>query len=183
MIPSLALTLIAYTLAGASLFGHGDGCRCPEAQPGWVIYPDSARGMPDFYSHSTVALNGILICEGSVHLLFDAKQDGRRRHVCMVVAEIPFERWFRDIPADSVLTDEDIAALAQDCDWEKMVFKERVGSLEKVLGDRARVNETMTFKTGWFRHPPKVWLGSPLLVKWHGRRAELVGKVDVYFAD
>lgn len=39
--------LSPFAHVAAAAVSHGDGCPCPEVSPGWVAYPDSARGAPD----------------------------------------------------------------------------------------------------------------------------------------
>jgi hypothetical protein len=142
------------------------------------MYPDSSRGAPDFFAKASVAVREIVFCQQAVHFLFEAKQSGRRRTVCLVIAEPTYSG---HLAADSVLTDERLLALEDHVEWQRHVFALRLRELRDIVGASNEEGERVAFDTGWFRRPPKIYPAGPLRVDWKGRGVELVGTLDVYF--
>jgi hypothetical protein len=160
---------------------HGDGCGCPETSIGWTVYPDSAWGAPDFFAERSVQVGDILLCERGVHLLFRGRQGGARCRVCLVIAEPTFDQLLSRLPPDSVPGDGDLDKIRAHLEWERSLFAERMRKLRDLLERPADGNQRASFKTGWFRDPPRLYPGSPFVVRWKNRRVELTGTVDVFF--
>ncbi|HEX5032357.1 MAG TPA: hypothetical protein VFX78_12975 [Candidatus Eisenbacteria bacterium] len=160
---------------------HGDGCGCPEVSIGWTVYPDSARGTPDFFAERSVQVSEILLCERGAHLLFRARQEGARCRVCLVIAEPTLDQLLRRLPPDSVPGDGDLDKIGAHLEFERSLFAERMRKLRDLLERPADGNQRASFQTGWFRNPPRLYPGSPFVVRWKDRRVELTGIVDVFF--
>jgi hypothetical protein len=160
---------------------HGHDCACPESLAGWIVYPDSASGAPDFFTKSSVQIQEVVLCKHSVHFLFRAKQAGRTCQACVVIAERTLEQSLCRLPADSIPNDADLEQIVQRLEWEQSVFDERMKSLRNILGQPTRGNHRARYKTGWLRNPPKLYLGPPFAIRYKGQSVELFGVPDVYF--
>jgi hypothetical protein len=101
--------------------------------------------------------------------------------VCLIIAEPTFDQILRRLPPDSVPSDADLEKIAAHLEWERSLFAERMGKLRDLLEKPANWNQRASFKTGWFRRPPRLYPGSPFVVRWKDRRVELTGTVDVLF--
>jgi len=174
----LSLGILASSPATTS---HGDGCACPERSSGWVAYPDSARGAPDFFKKSSIQVREIVLCDRGVHFLFRAKQAGKARESCLVVGEPTLEESLNRLPVDSVPSDADVEQIVQRLDWDRGVFRERMKALRSVLRQEASGNCNVSFKTGWFRDAPRIYPGAPIRLRWEGQAVDLLGIPNVYF--
>jgi hypothetical protein len=101
--------------------------------------------------------------------------------VCLVIAEPTFDQLLRRLPPDSVPSDSDLERIEAHLEWERSLFTERMRKLRDFLEKPPNGNQRIRFKTGWFRHPPRLYPGSPFVVRWKDRRIELAGAVDVFF--
>ncbi len=161
---------------------HGDDCACPESSPEWVVFPDTARGAPDFFQKSSIEVEEVLFCERGVHLFCRARQAGDMRDVCLVIGEPTLEFNLRSLPADSLPSEADLAVIGEQLERDQRDFGKRTARLRSLLHCPADGNHVAQFKGGWFSTAPKILLGPPLLLQRGGGLAiALVGIVDVYF--
>ena len=174
-------TVFLILVSTSTVAPHGPDCVCPENSAEWTVYPDSARGAPDFFFERSIQIREIIICDGALHLFFHATQCNEKRNVCLVIAEPTYAEYLMRIPSDSVMTDKDFDKLEGSVQWGKAVFTERMNQLKEFLQNRLGENQGVTFKTGWLRYPPTIWPGQPLLLRYRGRMIELVGSLNVYF--
>lgn len=160
---------------------HGDECPCPENSPGWLAYPDSAIGPPDFFRKRSVQVQEIVLCERGIHLLFRAEQEERECDVCVVVSEPTLEQKLSRLSPDSVCSDVDLEVINGRLEWERNMFAERLRSLRSILHQPAVGNCRARFRTGFLRRAPRLYPGAPIRIRYDGRSLELTGIPDVYF--
>jgi hypothetical protein len=64
---------------------------------------------------------------------------------------------------------------------ERSLFADHMRMLRDLIGKPMGGDQVATFKTGWFTNPPRLYPGSPFVVRWNDKRVELTGSIDVLF--
>lgn len=65
-----------------------EGSTCPRTTGGWLLFRDSFRGMPDFWTLEVIVIDEISVCPHGVHLVFDVEERGDR-HVAAPPRAVP----------------------------------------------------------------------------------------------
>jgi len=177
-----ALFVLAFNPTSADVVNAGH-CFCPQTNTGWMLYGDNSRRVPDpVRDRLDVELREILVCDHGIHLYINAHHDGQPYVMAFVIVRpVPelfrtrpsaydhFYRW----PGHSIETRSSRAMAA---------YNGYLDELRKLLGDSYAESRHVQFGTDRLATPPRLHIGPPLRIRWHGRALELRGYVDVYFS-
>ncbi len=163
-------------LLARSPSSSGSSCFCPQISTGWLLFQDSNRGIPDFFSIDKVSVQEIDVCEHGNQMLFMSEQNGNMFLTALVIVRP--DREFLKTRLGG---------------WDNLF---RLDSLhEKYLGSFSVLIADLTSASGgtlaWgvrmdflslpqcdrpYIEPPK-----ELILQWNGMAIPLRGYLDVYY--
>ena len=171
---ALAAAVLATSVQGmpSRALDAGRSRSCPPWTPGWILFEDSSRRVPDFWWQDSLAVQRISVCPDGITFLFLGKDAGTLYVAALVFLNPSGKSW-------------DGRGIATQCGKSREFFETRYQAL------RDRLNQVSggLFRSGgevdFGRAAPEArpWILNPagrLVLHWMNQEILLRGYLDVY---